>query len=84
MHRNITEALRMHSPLVLLLRYAKTDFRVTTRKGIEYIIPKVWYCAPGPCLQSGNWLAGVTHIQLHFAPFADSSHICSLYPQSVI
>ena len=41
LHRNITEALRMHPPLVLLLRYCKEPFTVTTSQGKQYTIPKV-------------------------------------------
>lgn len=41
LHRNITEALRMHPPLLLVMRYAKQPFSVTTSKGKTYTIPKV-------------------------------------------
>lgn len=41
LHRNINEALRLHPPLVMLLRYAKQPFTVTTSTGKEYLIPKV-------------------------------------------
>lgn len=40
LHRCIQEALRMHPPLLLLLRYAKSSFNVTTSQGKEYVIPK--------------------------------------------
>jgi hypothetical protein len=44
LHRNITEALRMHPPLILLLRLVKHPFQVTTSKGQTYTVPKasVW------------------------------------------
>lgn len=42
LHRSITEALRLNPPLILLLRYARTPFSVTTSGGKEFNIPKVW------------------------------------------
>ncbi len=44
LHRNITEALRMHPPLVMLMRLAKHPFTVTTSAGKTYTIPKVRTC----------------------------------------
>lgn len=41
LHRNITEALRLHPPLLLVMRYAKQPFTVTTSKGQTYRIPAV-------------------------------------------
>lgn len=41
LQRNITEALRMHPPLILVMRYAKTPFTVTTSKGATFTIPQV-------------------------------------------
>ncbi len=41
LHMNIQEALRMHPPLLLVMRYAKTPFSVTTRKGTTYTVPVV-------------------------------------------
>ena len=41
LHRNITEALRMNPPLVLLLRYAKQPFTATTSTEKQYPVPKV-------------------------------------------
>jgi hypothetical protein len=41
LHRNITEALRMHPPLILVMRYAKQPFTVTTSKGQTYTVPQV-------------------------------------------
>ena len=41
LHRNITEAIRIHPPLVMLMRYARSAFTVTTSSGKEYVVPKV-------------------------------------------
>ncbi|KAF5835426.1 sterol 14 desaturase [Dunaliella salina] len=48
LHRNITEALRMNPPLVLLLRYAKQPFTATTSTGKQYLIPKGDVVAASP------------------------------------
>eukprot|EP00798_Chlamydomonas_sp_ICE-L_P003621 gene3621-13706_t len=48
MHRNITEALRMHPPLIMLLRYCKTAFNVTDSKGKEFVVPKGDVVAASP------------------------------------
>lgn len=40
LHSCIREALRIHPPLMLLMRYVKQSFTVTTSKGVEYTIPK--------------------------------------------
>eukprot|EP00775_Hariotina_reticulata_P006190 gene6190-6426_t len=39
LHRNITEALRIHPPLLLVMRYAKQPFSVTTSQGKTYTVP---------------------------------------------
>lgn len=39
LHLNIQEALRIHPPLLMVMRYAKQPFTVTTSKGQSYIIP---------------------------------------------
>jgi cytochrome P450 len=41
LHRNIMEAIRMHPPLLLVMRYCKKPFSVTTSTGKTYVIPKV-------------------------------------------
>jgi hypothetical protein len=41
LHRNITEALRIHPPLLLVMRYAKQPFSVTSSKGKTYHVPAV-------------------------------------------
>jgi len=47
-HRNITEALRMHPPLILVMRYAKQPFTVTTSKGQTYTVPQGDIVAASP------------------------------------
>ncbi|KAF6265917.1 sterol 14 desaturase [Scenedesmus sp. NREL 46B-D3] len=39
LHLNIQEALRMHPPLLLVMRYVKQPFSVTTSQGRTYNIP---------------------------------------------
>ena len=39
LQRNITEALRLHPPLLLVMRYAKAPFTVTTSAGKTLTIP---------------------------------------------
>lgn len=41
LQRNISEALRLFPPLILLMRQVKRAFSVTTRLGQHYVIPKV-------------------------------------------
>jgi sterol 14-demethylase len=48
LHRSMKEALRLHPPLILLLRYCHTDFSVTTREGKTYTIPKDHIVATSP------------------------------------
>ncbi|GLI64117.1 hypothetical protein VaNZ11_007292 [Volvox africanus] len=48
LHRNITEALRMHPPLLLVMRYAKKPFSVTASDGKTYVIPKGDIVAASP------------------------------------
>lgn len=50
LHAIITEALRMHPPLVMLLRYARQAMSVTTRDGKQYVIPKVCAALMQPVL----------------------------------
>lgn len=38
------EALRIHPPLLMVMRYAKQHFSVTTSKGQTYTIPEVSSC----------------------------------------
>lgn len=46
--RCIKEALRLHPPLIMLLRHCHNDFTVKTREGIEYDIPKGHIVATSP------------------------------------
>ncbi|CAH9052249.1 unnamed protein product [Cuscuta epithymum] len=48
MYRCIKEALRLHPPLIMLLRSSHSDFSVTTKQGIEYDIPKGHIVATSP------------------------------------
>ena len=41
LQNNITEALRLFPPLIMLMRQVKRTFSVTTRTGQTYTIPKV-------------------------------------------
>lgn len=41
LQRNIQEAIRLHPPLILLLRQVHKDFTVTTSKGKTFKVPKV-------------------------------------------
>ncbi|XP_022885275.1 obtusifoliol 14-alpha demethylase-like isoform X1 [Olea europaea var. sylvestris] len=48
LHRCIKEALRLHPPLIMLLRSSHSDFSVKTHEGIEYDIPKGHIVATSP------------------------------------
>jgi|UniRef100_A0A2N9FAW8 sterol 14-demethylase len=48
LYRSIKEALRLHPPLIMLLRSSHSDFSVTTRDGKEYDIPKGHIVATSP------------------------------------
>lgn len=48
LHRCIKEALRLHPPLIMMLRQSHSDFSVTTRDGKEYDIPKGHIVATSP------------------------------------
>ncbi|PSR84602.1 Sterol 14-demethylase [Actinidia chinensis var. chinensis] len=48
LHRCIKEALRLHPPLIMLLRSSHSDFSVKTREGTEYDIPKGHIVATSP------------------------------------
>jgi hypothetical protein len=41
LHLDITEALRLQPPLILVLRYAREAFAVSTKDGKQYVVPKV-------------------------------------------
>ncbi|KAJ6804004.1 obtusifoliol 14-alpha demethylase [Iris pallida] len=48
LYRCIKEALRLHPPLIMLLRHSHSDFSVKTKEGIEYDIPKGHIVATSP------------------------------------
>ncbi|KAL6545951.1 hypothetical protein OROGR_009825 [Orobanche gracilis] len=48
LHRCVKEALRLHPPLILLLRSSHSDFSVTTKEGKEYEVPKGHIVATSP------------------------------------
>ncbi|CAL9054472.1 obtusifoliol 14-alpha demethylase-like [Musa acuminata AAA Group] len=48
LYRCIKEALRLHPPLIMLLRYSHDDFTVATKDGKEYDIPKGHIVATSP------------------------------------
>lgn len=48
LHGCIREALRINPPLMMILRYNRSDFTVTTRTGKEVLIPKGHILATSP------------------------------------
>ncbi|XP_010929672.1 obtusifoliol 14-alpha demethylase [Elaeis guineensis] len=48
LYRCIKEALRLHPPLIMLLRYSHSGFTVKTKEGKEYDIPKGHIVATSP------------------------------------
>ncbi|KAL6526014.1 hypothetical protein OROHE_015538 [Orobanche hederae] len=48
LHRCVKEALRLHPPLILLLRSSHSDFSVATKEGKEYDVPKGHIVATSP------------------------------------
>ena len=48
LHFAVKEALRMHPPLIMLLRKAQVSFDVETTDGKKYTIPKGHICATSP------------------------------------
>ena len=48
LHFAIKEALRMHPPLIMLLRMCHKPFKVTTTKGKDYVVPKGHIVATSP------------------------------------
>lgn len=48
LYRCIKEALRLHPPLIMLLRSSHSDFTVKTKEGKEYDIPKGHIVATSP------------------------------------
>lgn len=52
LYRSIKEALRLHPPLIVLLRSNHKDFSVTDRNGKEYAIPKGHIVATSPAFSN--------------------------------
>jgi len=48
LHYAVKEALRMHPPLIMLLRKAQVNFDVETSDGKKYTVPKGHICATSP------------------------------------
>eukprot|EP00241_Pyramimonas_parkeae_P001670 CAMPEP_0114245264 /NCGR_PEP_ID=MMETSP0058-20121206/11792_1 /TAXON_ID=36894 /ORGANISM="Pyramimonas parkeae, CCMP726" /LENGTH=484 /DNA_ID=CAMNT_0001358283 /DNA_START=463 /DNA_END=1917 /DNA_ORIENTATION=+ len=48
LHCCVKEALRLHPPLIMLMRYCHKEFNVTTKEGVEYTIPKGDIVATSP------------------------------------
>jgi sterol 14-demethylase len=48
LHFAIKEALRMHPPLIMLLRQCHVAFKVTTTQGKEFVVPKGHIVATSP------------------------------------
>eukprot|EP00958_Prasinococcus_capsulatus_P023576 scaffold3551_cov408-Prasinococcus_capsulatus_cf.AAC.3 len=48
LYKCIKEALRLHPPLIMLLRYVQVPFNVTTAEGKSYTIPKGHIVATSP------------------------------------
>lgn len=48
LHRCIKEALRLHPPLIMLLRHSHSEFTVKTREGVEFDIPRGDIVATSP------------------------------------
>ncbi|KAF8400087.1 hypothetical protein HHK36_015962 [Tetracentron sinense] len=52
LYRCIKEALRLHPPLIMLLRSSHSEFSVKTREGNEYDIPKGHIVATSPAFSN--------------------------------
>lgn len=48
LYRCIKEALRLHPPLIMLLRSSHSEFSAKTKEGVEYVIPKGHIVATSP------------------------------------
>ncbi|KAL1550526.1 sterol 14alpha-demethylase [Salvia divinorum] len=48
LYRCIKEALRLHPPLIMLLRSSHADFSVKSKEGVEYDVPKRHIVATSP------------------------------------
>lgn len=65
LHDCIQEALRLQPPLVLLMRYAKEPFEVTSSDGRSYVVPKVQHGGAG-------WDAGAARKPAASGPVNDT------------
>eukprot|EP01018_Ginkgo_biloba_P027600 Gb_01225 [translate_table: standard] len=82
LYRCIKEALRLHPPLILLLRSNHRDFTVTTRDGKDYRIPKGHVVATSPAF--ANRLPNVfknpdTYDPDRFAPGREEDKIAGAF-----
>jgi len=66
LHRNVTEALRIHPPLLLVMRYAKKPFSVTTSQGRTFVVPAGDVVAASP--NFAHVLPGVFSDPLEYDP----------------
>ncbi|KAL9664937.1 hypothetical protein QQ045_020346 [Rhodiola kirilowii] len=66
LYRCIKEALRLHPPLIMLLRSSHSDFSVKTREGKEYDIPKGHIVATSPAF--ANRLPHIFKKSRHLRP----------------
>lgn len=94
LHNIITEVLRLHPPLIMLLRYARNAFSVTTKDGQQYVIPKgnvvavsPWFFHRLPHIWSepdafdpDRWNRGEDKgLQFSFIGFGGGRHSCMGY-----
>eukprot|EP00252_Welwitschia_mirabilis_P020602 TRINITY_DN5081_c0_g1_i1.p1 TRINITY_DN5081_c0_g1~~TRINITY_DN5081_c0_g1_i1.p1 ORF type:complete len:490 (-),score=56.24 TRINITY_DN5081_c0_g1_i1:234-1703(-) len=82
LYRCIKEALRLHPPLILLLRQNHRDFTVTSREGKDYLIPKGHIVATSPAFS--NRLPHVyrdpdTYDPDRFAPGREEDKVAGAY-----
>lgn len=82
LYRCIKESLRLHPPLIMLLRSSHCDFSVTTKDGKEYDIPKGHIVATSPAF--ANRLPHVykdpdTYDPDRFAPGRDEDKVAGAF-----
>ncbi|GFY99913.1 similar to CYTOCHROME P450 51G1 [Actinidia rufa] len=82
LYRCIKEALRLHPPLIMLLRSSHSDFSVKTREGTEYDIPKGHIVATSPAF--ANRLPHIfkepdTYDPDRFAPGRDEDKVAGAF-----
>ena len=69
LHSCVSEAVRLYPPLIMLMRQVKRSFRVTTRSGRSYTVPKASLhvflcCSHGPRHWQRSHLSGRQVISL--------------------